>query len=344
MTFQIVFLGSPEFAAVSLQKLIEARVCVRGVVTMPDRPKGRKMVVCPTPVRLLAQKHLLPVITPQDVNAPDALNQIRGWRPDVIVVAAFGQILHQPLLDMPRLGCINVHPSLLPLYRGASPIRRAIMDGQAMTGVTICKMVRKLDSGDILLTRSHAIGPQDNFGILHDRLAAMGADILVEALQKLEAGTLSGVPQNDAGATYAPKITKEEESIQWNWPAGRIQNLVRALDPAPGASAILAHGPAGLAGVKQKEGIKIWSVEAALDCSAAVPDSGSRGTSAAQTQDDSSSVPVAGTIVEVHSKGLRVAAGEGSLWIKTIQPVSKSRMDVSQWLLGHAVSPGDRFE
>lgn len=316
MAFHVVFLGSPEFAAVSLQKLLETGATVAGVVTAPDRPKGRELKLHPTPVRMLADKAGVPVLTPADVNAPEALAAIRAWKPNVIVVAAFGQILKQELLDMPPLGCVNVHPSLLPEYRGAAPIQRAIMDGKAGTGVTICKMVRKLDSGDILLMEPQSINPEDTYGTLHDRLARVGADLLVEALKSLASGKESSVPQDDARATYAPKITKADETLRWDKPASAVRNRIRALNPAPGAAGILVR--AG-----KREPLKIWSA---------------REDSAKPAQG------TAGSIVEIRPGALRVAAGSGSLWIEEIQSASKARMPIAQWLQGHPVQPGDHFE
>ncbi len=274
------------------------------------------MKLQPTPVRLLAEEAGLPVQTPEDVNTPKVLETLRAWAPNVIVVVAFGQILKKPVLELPPLGCVNVHPSLLPRYRGAAPMQRAIMDGQTETGMTICRMVRKLDSGDILLQQRMPIGQDENFAGLHDRLADSGADLLVEALKSLASGRAEGKPQDDAAATYAPKIEARDEWIRWCLPAEEIRNLVRALDTRPGARATLAS-----AGKKQE--VKIWSARC------------ERGDGPAA---------LAGTITQVSPDRLIVATGGGLLNILEIQSAGKTRMPVQQWLIGHRVREGDAFE
>ncbi len=316
MAFKIVFLGSPEFAVISLRKLLETGATLAGVVTAPDRPKGRTLQAQATPVRLLAEQAGIPVLAVPDVNAPAVLEKLRSWQPNVIVLVAFGQILKDPILQLPPLGCVNVHPSLLPLYRGAAPMQRALLEGKKETGVTICKMVCKLDAGDILAQQATTIEDRDTFGLLHNRLANLGAELLIEALKALASGTQCAAPQDDAKATYAPKLTREEEFIRWDRPAAQIHNLVRALNPAPGASASLMRG-------KALEELKIWAV---------------REDTAAGDGD------AYGTVLETGKTGFRVATGKGSLWIEEIQSPSKARMPVARWLPGHPLDPKkDRF-
>ncbi len=315
MAFKIAFLGSPVFAAKHLEALLQSGAALAGVITAPDKPKGRSLALQPTPVRLLAEKAGLSVLTPTNINHPDVLAVLRSWEVNVIVLVAFGQILKDAVLDLPPLGCINVHPSLLPLYRGAAPMQRAIMDGKTETGVTICKMARPLDSGDILLARQEPIRPEDTYGTLHDRLAAMGCDLLIEALKDLASGRAKAVPQDHAQATFAPKIKKEDERIAWSKPAVSIRDLIRALNPAPGASAVLRRG-------KEQETVKIWSAR----------------------EGDASSGASPGDILQADAQGLRVAAGKGSLWIDEIQPASKAKMPIAAWLSGHKIRKGDTFE
>ena len=316
MAFRIGFLGSPEFAAVSLKKLLETGAIVAGVVTAPDRPKGRSLKSQPTPVSILAQQAGLPVLTPPDVNVPEVVQTLRSWHVNIIIVVAFGQILKEPLLDLPPLGCINLHPSLLPLYRGAAPIQRALMEGRTQTGVTVARMVRKLDAGDILAQQREVIRPGDTFGLLHHSLADTGAELLVEVLKALASGTHKAVAQDEAEATYALKLKREEEFIRWENPASQIRNLVRALNPAPGAASVLLYNTA-------REEVKIWSVR----------------------EDEAvSRKAVAGTILEVGKTGMRVMTGRGSLWIQEIQSASRAKMPIAQWLLGHPVRMGDGFQ
>ena len=319
MAFHVGFFGTPQFAAVSLHRLLESGVTIAGVITAPDRPRGRSLQVQPSPVGVLANQAGIPVLAHADVNTEEVLQTLISWRLNVIVVVAFVQILKAPILNLPPLGCINVHPSLLPRYRGAAPMQRALMDGQTKTGVSLCKMVRKLDAGDILLCQPHAIDPEDTLGTLYDRLALLGADLLVEALKELASGKARPVPQEESAATYAPKLKKEEEILRWDRSAGEIRNLVRALNPAPCASATLLRSG-------KKEEVKIWSVREET-----------------QQKEESQDEP-AGTVLEVSPQAMRVAAGRGSLWIQEIQSASRSRMTAEQWLQGHPVKVGDRFE
>lgn len=233
---RVVFMGTPDFAAVSLRHLVDWGGCdIVGVYSQPDRPCGRGQVCTPPPVKLLAMEHRLPVFQPLNFKSQTDVDQLAALSPDLLLVAAYGLILPQSVLDIPRFGAINVHASLLPEYRGAAPIQRAIIDGRHVTGITIMRMEAGLDTGDILLQRSRAIGIDDTAQSLHDELAEMGGRLLVEALEKLHHGRLVRIPQDHARATYASKLAKEEGRIDWNQPALTVHNRIRGLFPWPGS-------------------------------------------------------------------------------------------------------------
>ncbi len=233
---RVVFMGTPDFAAVSLRHLVDWGGCdIVGVYSQPDRPCGRGQVCTPPPVKLLAMEHRLPVFQPLNFKSQADVDQLAALSPDLLLVAAYGLILPQSVLDIPKFGAINVHASLLPEYRGAAPIQRAIIDGRHVTGITIMRMEAGLDTGDILLQRSRAIGIDDTAQSLHDELAEMGGRLLVEAMEKLHDGRLVRIPQDHARATYASKLAKEEGRIDWNQPALTVHNRIRGLFPWPGS-------------------------------------------------------------------------------------------------------------
>ncbi|MBY0369720.1 methionyl-tRNA formyltransferase [bacterium] len=236
-----VFMGTPGFAASSLAKLLEKGKTPVAVVCQPPRAVGRGLKTQPSEVQQLAEKSGLTVLPVENVNAPEVLAQLRDLKPDLILVAAFGQLLKKELLELPPLGCLNVHGSLLPKYRGAAPIQRAILNGEKETGVAVQRIVRKLDAGDILLTRRLPILPQDTSGTLFDRLAELGADALVEAVEMVESGRTQFTPQDEAQATHAAKLTKEEAVIDWSLPAEQIERQVRGYQPWPVAETRLGN-------------------------------------------------------------------------------------------------------
>jgi methionyl-tRNA formyltransferase len=231
---KIVFMGSPDFALAVLQALHE-NYPVAGVVTQPDRAAGRGRELKPPPVKTLALELGLPVIQPEKLRQPEALEQLRAWSPDLIVVAAFGQILRQDVLDLPVFGCINVHASLLPRWRGAAPINAAILRGDKKTGITIMKMDKGLDTGPILSQRGVHIKPGETAGSLFDRLSTLGADLLLDTLPGYLAGVIEPRPQSEEGATYAPMLKKEEGQLDFSRPAEELERMVRAFNPWPGA-------------------------------------------------------------------------------------------------------------
>lgn len=253
-------MGSPDFALPSLRGLA-ANYQVVGVVTQPDRPSGRGREPKAPPVKQLAQTLDLPIIQPEKLRQPEALEQLRNWAPDLVVVAAFGQILRQEVLDLPPHGCINVHASLLPRWRGASPINAAILHGDEETGVTIMKMDAGLDTGPMLAQRAIPIAPEETAGSLFEKLSNLGADLLLETLPEYLAGTLTPVPQPQEGVTYAPMLKKEEGRLDFTSPAVELERRVRAFNPWPGAFMELdgtllkihqAHSEAGTAAAGQR--------------------------------------------------------------------------------------------
>lgn len=299
---KIVFMGTPEFAVPPLESLIEAGHEVAAVFTRSDRPVGRKQILTAPPVKVLAQEKGIPVFQPETLRGAEAEEIIARIRPDVIVVAAYGKILPRNILDLPRLGCVNVHASLLPKYRGAAPIQQAVLDGEPMTGVTTMQMAEGLDTGDILLSDRTEIGPEETSGELTTRLAGIGAKLIVRTLSGLEEGTVTPVPQNDAESSYASMLTKERSPIDWSHTAAQIHNQVRGLSPWPGAATVF-------------EGKKL---KVRRTCPA--------GTGKG----------VPGQILS--GKELKVACGGGTaLELLEVQPEGGKRMSGSDFLRGHPV-------
>jgi methionyl-tRNA formyltransferase len=305
----VLFMGTPEFAVPSLEILLRQGYPVVGVVTQPDRPKGRGKHLAKPPVKQFAEAHQLPVFQPERVWAPEFLQQFKQLAPDLVVVAAFGQILPKAILEQPRLGCINVHPSLLPKYRGAAPLNWTIIRGETKTGVTIMQMDEGMDSGDILLQEETAIGSRETVGDLHDRLAAMGAQMLIRTIEMIEAGTLARIPQDRAAATFAPRLKKDDGLIRWEADVHDIIRLIRGLSPSPGAYTFL-----------DGRTLKIFQA-AGLDGQAtALP----------------------GTIRN-NGKELLIAAGNGSVSLLDVQMEGKKRISVQDFLRGCRLQTGDRL-
>ena len=308
-SLRIVFMGTPEFAVPSLQVLINENDQVVGVFTQPDQPSGRGMALHAPPVKVLAEACRIPVFQPAKLRVPGVLEQLQLWQPDLIVVAAYGRILPTTILTFPQYGCINVHASLLPKYRGAGPIQWAIANGETETGVTIMQISEQMDSGDILLQRALPIMAEDTGGSLHDKLAKLGAEALHEAIALLKAGQLPARPQNEAEVTYAPLIKKEDGRIDWALPATVIERRVRAFNPWPSAYTTIN-------GKLLK--IFVAHVEQAPRFSQAAP----------------------GTIVEVTPVSLSVATGDGMLTLLEVQLEGKKRLPVEEFLRGHHIAPG----
>ncbi len=241
MTIRIVFMGSPDFAVPVLRALAQNYIVI-GVVTQPDRPAGRHMTLTPPPVKTAADELHIPVIQPQKLREPGAVQQLRDWNPDLIVVAAFGQILRPEVLDLPRYGCINVHASLLPRHRGAAPIQAAILAGDAETGITIMKMDPGLDTGPTLRQRAIPIGPQDTGGSLFEKLSQLSSELLLETLPDTISGKLLPQPQPETGSTYAPMLKKEHGLLDFTRPAAELERKIRAFTPWPGTFMSLEDG------------------------------------------------------------------------------------------------------
>ena len=242
MSIRIVFMGSPDFAVPTLHALVaDESYTIVGIVTQPDRPSGRHMTLTPPPVKVAADALRIPVIQPQKLRQPEAMEQLKAWNPHLIVVAAFGQILRPEVLDLPRYGCVNVHASLLPRHRGAAPIQAAILAGDAETGITIMKMDVGLDTGPIIRQRAIPIEPQDTGGSLFEKLAAISGPLLLETIPDYLAGKLTPQPQPETGWTYAPMLKKEDGLLDFTHPAVALERKVRALSPWPG-SFLLENG------------------------------------------------------------------------------------------------------
>ncbi len=295
-------MGTPDFAVSSLEALLKEGYNVVGVVTQPDRPVGRKQVMTPPPVKEAALRHGLLVLQPEKIKQEAALDEVIALAPDLIVTAAYGQILPKRLLDAPRFGCINVHASLLPKYRGGAPIHKSIVEGEKESGVTIMYMVEALDAGDMLSKVVVPIEERDTVGTLHDKLAAAGSALLIDTVPRLLAGELAAEAQDHAAATFAPNIKRTDERIDWARSAEQIYNQVRGLNPWP--VAFTTHGG---------KVWKVWWVEK-------------------QSADSTGKEP--GTILAKEEDGLVVACGIGSVKITELQPEGKKRMSALDFLRG----------
>ncbi len=302
---RIVFMGTPDFAVPSLKALLASGHEIVGVFTQPDKPKNRGMKLTPSPVKVVAQEHQLPVYQPTTLKTDEAYDILADLQPELIVVAAYGKILPKKILDLPKLGCINVHSSLLPRYRGAAPINWAILNGDQETGVTIMYMAEGLDTGDIISQRATPIDPEETVESLHDRLAEIGAELLVETVASIGAGTATRTQQDDSLSSYASMLSRDLSPIDFNKSAHQIHNQVRGLIPWPATS------------VKIGETVfKIFSVE----------------------ETGESSEKPAGTVLGADKKELNIVCGDGKvLRILELQAPGKKRMRAVDYLRGHAL-------
>ncbi|WP_317855751.1 methionyl-tRNA formyltransferase [Chakrabartyella piscis] len=307
---KVIFMGTPDFAVYSLEALCKHHE-ILAVISQPDRPKGRGKKMVETPVKAYALSQNLEVLQPERARAPEFVEQLKALAPDLIAVTAYGQILSEEILNIPKYGCINVHGSLLPKYRGAAPMQWSIIDGDAVTGITTMYMAKGMDTGDMLLTVEIPILPDDNFEVVHDKMAQSGADLLIETITALENGTVERIPQKEADATYAPMLTKETGHIDWTKSADSIRNLMRGLDPAPGA--YTGYGEEVLKLFKGK----VVADEADSPC---------------------------GTVLSVTKKSFTVKCGEGALEILELQAKGGKRMLTDAYLRGHAVNVGDLLQ
>lgn len=304
---KIVFMGTPDLAAQVLDTMMRSGCEVTLAVTQPDRPKGRGRGVIKTPVHECADKWGIPVFAPVRIKAPEAVERLREEAPDLIVVAAFGQILSREILDLPRFGCINVHASLLPKYRGAAPIQWAVINGEEKSGVTIMQMDAGLDTGDILLQEELALSPDETGESLYDKLAELGGELLVKTLPMIEAGTLKPVKQKEEESCYASMLRKEMGNIDWTMPALKIERLVRGLNSWPGAYTFM-----------NGKMLKIWG----------------------SFVDGRDAKGEPGTVLGTDKSAIYVNCGEGVLALREVQYEGKKRMNTQAFLLGAKIEPG----
>ncbi len=300
-------MGTPDFAVPSLEALLKSDDQVVGVVTQPDRPKGRGQAVIPSPVKVVCLREGIPILQPLKMKAPEFLEALRQWHPDVITVTAFGRILPAAILTLPPRGCINVHGSLLPKYRGAGPVQWAVIRGEQETGITTMLMDEGMDTGAMLLQKRVAIRPDDTAGTLAPRLAEVGGRLLVETLRQLKAGALRPQPQDHSLATMAPLLKKEDGLVDWTLPAGDIANRVRGLSPWPGAFTYV-----------NGERWTLWRVAVSVESQNKIP----------------------GTVTKVTKDGIDVSTGGGTIQILEIQPSNSRRMTMVQYLAGHRLAEG----
>lgn len=299
---RIVFMGTPDFSVPVLRQLVGDGYNVVGVVTQPDRPKGRKKVITPPPVKIEAEKHHIPVFQPKKIKEMTEVDKVLQWKPDLIVTAAFGQILPKELLDAPTYGCINVHASLLPELRGGAPIHYAILQGKKVTGVTIMYMVEKLDAGDILTQVEVPIEKKDHVGTLHDKLSEAGAKLLSKTIPDLLQGNLKPIPQKDEEATFASNIKRQQENINWEQNGEEIYNHIRGLHPWPVAYSTL-----------DGKVLKIWWGEMVHALESEIP----------------------GTVIEIDNDGFIVSTGnDTAIKVTDLQPSGKKRMTGEDFLRG----------
>ena len=308
---RVVFMGTPDFSVPCLEAIVAAGYEVCGVVSQPDRPKGRGKKLCPSPVKQAALQMGLEVVTVERVKDPAFLVQFAAWQPDVAVVVAFGQILPESVLNTPRHGCINVHASLLPAYRGAAPIHRAILNGESRSGVTTMQMDKGMDTGDILLMDAVDIPADMTLGELHDLLSVRGAALIVETLAQTFAGTLHPTPQDSAVASYAPMLDRGIERIDWTRPAWQLHNQVRGLNPWPGAYYICDNIT-----------MKLWRSRVKPAAGPLVP----------------------GRIHSATAEGLVVETGQDLLELLEVQPECKRRMGAKECACGYCMTPGTILE
>ncbi|MEK4511751.1 methionyl-tRNA formyltransferase [Paenibacillus sp. FSL K6-2524] len=308
----IVFMGTPEFAVPSLESLLKEGYNVVGVVTQPDRPQGRKKVLTPTPVKEAALKHGLPVLQPQRMRSPEAVEELAALKPDLIVTAAYGQILPKAVLDLPQYGCLNIHGSLLPKYRGGAPIQRSIINGEKETGITLMYMAEGLDTGDMIAKSVVPIEDEDTSGSVFEKLSVAGAKLLLEQLPLIIAGTADRIPQNHEESTYASNLSRDDERIVWTASSREIFNRVRGLVPFAGGFTIW-----------NDEVFKVWAVANPSEVLA----------SAASGQ-------APGTVLDLSERGIEVKTGDGSVLLTRVQPAGKKAMEATEFIRGGVMKKG----
>ena len=309
-------MGTPEFAVPVLESLINSRHEVVAAVTQPDRPKGRGKNMQFSPVKECALAHNIPVMQPVNVSVPEVIDELRAYEPELIVVVAFGQFVTKKIREMPKYGCINVHASLLPKYRGAGPIQWAVINGEKESGVTTMYMCREIDKGDMLLKDTVTLDPKETGDSLHDKLSMMGGPLLLKTIDQLENGSAVRIPQCEEESTYAPKLEKTMGNIDWTMDADRIERLVRGLNSWPGTFTKI-HGKT----------VKIW------DCDVVRQET--------LTENQAAATP--GTVIVSEKDQLIVKAGNGALSLRMLQPEGKKNMTVDAYLRGYPIAQGELF-
>ena len=316
MIKNVVFMGTPDFAVGTLEALINSKYEVSAVFTQPDKPKGRGKAVQMTPVKEVAMEHEIPVYQPVKIREEQWIEVLKDLAPDVIVVEAFGQIIPKAILELPKYGCINVHASLLPKYRGAGPIQWAVINGEKESGVTTMYMCREIDKGDMLLKDTVTLDPKETGDSLHDKLSMMGGPLLLKTIDQLEDGSAVRIPQCEEESTYAPKLEKTMGNIDWTMDADRIERLVRGLKSWPGTFTKI-HGKT----------VKIW------DCDVVCQ----------ETLTESQAAAMPGTVIVSEKDQLIVKAGNGALSLRMLQPEGKKNMTVDAYLRGYPIAQGELF-
>lgn len=313
---KIVYMGTPAFAANALEAIIAAGHQVTAVVTQPDKQAGRGGKLQCSAVKECALHHQIPVFQPVKLKNPEEIERLRQYEADIFVVAAFGQILTEEVLHMPRFGCVNIHASLLPRYRGAAPIQWAVINGEAQSGVTIQQMGKGIDTGDILFQEKIELAPKETGESLYEKLGALGAELIVKALPQIEQGAIHPVKQKEEESNYVGQLTKAQGEIDWKQGAVQIERLIRGLNPWPSAYTVY-----------QDKILKLWDAEV---------------LSTEDLQEMGASSP--GTILSVDKKSILVQTGEGALRLLEVQLAGKKRMSVRDFLLGNQVKPGEQFQ
>jgi len=305
---KIIFMGTPDFAAASLEALIASRHEIQAVVTQPDKPKGRKGELTPPPVKVIAKREGIKVYQPLKVRDEDFVKTLRAYNPDVMVVVAFGQIIPLSILKMPKYGCVNIHGSLLPKYRGAAPIQWAVLDGEKETGITTILMDEGIDTGDILLKKTIKIDTDETSGSLFDKLMALGAETILETLDELEKGSLTPTKQGESPTAYAKMLTKAMGLIDFTKPAKELDCFVRGMDPWPSAYTLLAG-----------KTLKLWKVRAV--------EGGGK----------------AGSVIDIDKESFTIACGEGAIEVLEVQLEGKKRMSAGDFLKGSTLNIGQEL-
>lgn len=320
---RLIFMGTPEFSLPALNALIESNHQILAIVTTPDRLMGRGQKIQPSPVKKKALEVGLPLLQPESLSENIFLNEVKKFNPEIIVVVAFGKLIPKNLIELPEYGCLNLHPSLLPSYRGAAPIHRAIIDGREFTGITVISLSEEMDAGEIYLQKKIKIESEDTYATLSRRLSISGAQLVIEALQKLSKGNLKSISQDESKVTFAPKISKEECEINWDSPSQSIYNLIRGLNPIPGAYTYY-----------QKKRIKIFKAE--------FPTPEEIERILESTYQDKKIKP--GTAVALSkNKGFIIRTKSNGLWITELQPEGKQKISGQEFLRGYRLSIGDIF-